>query len=491
MPSEAAPLDLRIAALLSAGLFEEAETEAETATSTTPEHQRARRLLDLANGAEPLSLYRDYLRGAAPSLNDRVLLAEVARGRLERLLHDVVPFLARYRAIRWLGELRAARALSSLARILSNEDVTPGVLLLRRAAAEALAAIGGRSAREAAEPFLQDEDPGVRRGVLSCMASAPEDNDLHWISRSLRLGSTSERAGIATAIAKARYPNARALLTSLLRDPAESVCLAAARAIAQLGKGAVEVQSMARAFPANPDPKTARLLGYLGGEGALEALLYVLRGGEEGVAAASALALGDLGDRSAAEALAEVAQSPQTLLAVAAIEALELLGDGRVLSQLVPLLWEDDRRLAVVKALGRIGGPGVQPILLDLLVFARGPQGDWRLLRGVVEALGSLGDSAAVPVLLSLLQGHEQRVHAAAAQALGRIGDPVATSALLRALRDGDGDVREHAAHALCDIGDPAALPTLLALADDPNPERQAAAAFVLGTFAQLDLPSF
>lgn len=483
-----APLDLRVASLCADGRFDDAEPLV-AAAPDTPDTQRARRVLALAEGAEPLALYREHLAGAAPSLQDRALFAEVARSRLERMLLGVSPFVVRYRALRWLTALHPPRSVGALARVLADVDVTPGILLLRRLAADGLARIGGPSARAAAEPALQDEDTGVRRAVIRCLASAPDPRDLDWISRALRLGGPSERAELARAIATARYPNARALLTPLLRDPAESVCLAAARGLAQMGAGMVEIQSMARAFPQNPDPKTARLLGYLGGPGVVEALLAVLRSGEEGIAAAAALALGDLGDPGASGPLAEVAQSPQTLLAVAAIEALEQLGDPRALPHLVPLLWEEDRRLAVVKALGRIGGPGVLPILLDLLVYARAEEEDWRLLCGVTEALGVLGDSAAVPVVLSLLQGKEPRLFAPALEALGHIGDPAATPALLRALSEGERALREAAARALSVLGDPGALPTLLRLADDPDLERQAAASFVLGSYARLDLP--
>lgn len=309
------------------------------------------------------------------------------------------------------------------------------------------------------------------------------------ISRALRFGSPGERAAVCLVLGQTNDHQNAHILKPLLQDPAESVRLAAARALSALGSTEEEAEVFRRALLTEQDPKAARLLGCLGDKKSMSALIDALLAKEEGLAVAAALSLGELGLSEAIRPLGKAAAGERIHLAVAAVEALGELGDPAAVPLLVPCLSEGDRQITVIKALGRLGGPGVLPILLDLLILAKREGGDFPLLKAVISALGMLGDSAAVPALLAALQGRDGRLHAVAAEALGQLGDPAATPALLAALSSQDTEIRTRAARALASIGDESSLPEILRLLAQPELASQVVAAYVLGSLAYVDLP--
>ncbi len=114
------------------------------------------------------------------------------------------------------------------------------------------------------------------------------------------------------------------------------------------------------------------------------------------------------------------------------------------------------------KALVKIGGPAVRPLISSL-------KGDnWKIRVRAALALGEIKDSRAVEPLLDIIHDKEHLVRAAAVIALAKINGPGVIQPLIAALKDEIVFVRTAVTQALGKLKDPrAAQPLLAALKDD------------------------
>ena len=177
------------------------------------------------------------------------------------------------------------------------------------------------------------------------------------------------------------------------------------------GYGVQSREDVMRLVNGRPAPRTARaiacrILGRLGGRGALEALLRQLRKASEPIVYwEAAKAIGLLGDREAIDPL------------------------GRLVNSRV----EPRRRAAAAYALGMMGKRLAGKSLLEAIKMQTTPA----VVRAyAVEALGVLEASGARETITALLQeDRSPRVRAAAAYALGRIGTRSTLNVLARAAK--------------------------------------------------------
>ena len=108
----------------------------------------------------------------------------------------------------------------------------------------------------------------------------------------------------------------------------------------------------------------ARALAEVGGEGAVASLVHVLEDADADVRACACLALGRMGATSAALALAARLADESAFVAGIAADGLSMLGEG-ALPALVPMLRHERPgvRLLAVRALDRIGSQqAVEPL---------------------------------------------------------------------------------------------------------------------------------
>jgi hypothetical protein len=196
------------------------------------------------------------------------------------------------------------------------------------------------------------------------------------------------------------------------------------------------------------------ILGEIGGNRAVEALIYVLRNprppangpaqfvsDEEAVCRiVAAGALGEIGNSDAIESLFETAiQDPDSNVRVIAACALFKLGNPRALDALVESL---------------------QLNLMDLA---------WPYRAVGVSALGAIGDSKVIPLLIAHLAYWRDDVQIAAAEGLAGMGAP-AFEALMALIANPEEKLRMYAFDALGRMGNLRALPKLERLArEDKN----------------------
>jgi HEAT repeat protein len=183
--------------------------------------------------------------------------------------------------------------------------------------------------------------------------------------------------------------------------------------------------------------------------------------------------LGTIGDPQAVPALADAALDDDIDVALAAIAALASIGGDDATGALVDLTatvpddgdYEaEDRLVAAIVALGRVGGAVAIARLLELKVDEDMGGTAWMAVDEAVEAL-SADDVSAVAAAL----GHDETaVRLEAIACLGAIGGPDAVEALIDQVGSKDPEIRMAAIDALAEAGDPKATATLVkALSDD------------------------
>jgi HEAT repeat protein len=226
---------------------------------------------------------------------------------------------------------------------------------------------------------------------------------------------------------------ARAALTTALRDRDPSVRAVAGRLLLRRG-GAAESVEAATAWLASTAVRE-RLAG-----------LQVLRDADELPATARraverALRDGDVATR---------------------MQALEVLAAHGAAASLGPILGalDDEQRDVRARAARALGS--TRDVRAALPLLARVTDGDRQVQAQAVQALGALGDRRAVPALVRLLGEGSAELRAGVIDALGRLGDPAAVPALSALARRGPLD--DSARRALGEIGSPDAVEALLSL---------------------------
>ncbi len=173
---------------------------------------------------------------------------------------------------------------------------------------------------------------------------------------------------------------------------------------------------------------------------------------DQTVALACARGLAELGDESLLEPALAVAEEAASSAPGAAAEL--LLALGLRVPAVLPAAYARARspqlRRLIAAVVGELRLVEAAAVLRD----AVGSDDDELVARGV-HGLGAIGDADAVPQLLALLRdaGRPLFVRVQAATALGAIGDPSATDALADALRDDAWLLRDRAAGALTHLG--------------------------------------
>ena len=359
------------------------------------------------------------------------------------------------------GLLRqACREAHAALHKLTHNALTDSNQAVRRAAAEALGAMGKEAA--AAMPklaaALQDSDEMVQAAAAEALGA---------------IGGIGPGIGAHQAV----WP-----LRKALKSPFERVRRAAAGALVAIGKeapGAVvaELRKALQDFDDKVRAAAAKALGAMGKEAAgavVPELRKALHDFDDVVRAAAAEALGAMGKEAPGAVMPELRKAFQDSkyhVRAAAAEALGAMGKeapGAVMPELRKALQDSDERVraAAAKALGAMGKEAAGAVMPELRKALQDSK--YHVRAAAAKALGAMGKEAAgavVPELRKALQDSHGLVRFAAALALGATGKAAAGALpeLRKALQDSEDVVRAAAAEALAAIGKAAAgaLPEL------------------------------
>ena len=195
--------------------------------------------------------------------------------------------------------------------------------------------------------------------------------------------------------------------------------------------------------------------------GAVEPLIYALKGKESKVRCTAAKALWKFQDRRAVSPLIPLLGDPVSLVRATAAESLGRLGDPKAVDDLVALMRDADPVVRAIAArnLNRLGWRPASDSLRVLQILALGN------LNQLVE----MGTEGIAPLLETLRNGSPNK-QLAAVKALGQFrGEPRVRPAMLEALRKNTPTVRVAALGVLERLADPTTYPEVERLLEDPH----------------------
>jgi type 1 glutamine amidotransferase/HEAT repeat protein len=350
-----------------------------------------------------------------------------------------------------LGLIGTAAEVPLLARQLANPDLA----LAARAALERIPAEESLSALRAALPGASG---ALRQGLINSLGARGDTKAVSLLA-GLLPDSADALAAIGTpqaleALQAARPPVPEALLRCALK--LRAVTVLEKLSAAEQPKGIRVAAFMGRVNALGEQGGAAILAALSSGDSALEiAAIGMVR--TSGVAKAAAeqwtklpaelqvpllAALGDSGQAAVLPTVTRAAASPQPAVRRAAIVAIGQLGDASSVPVLFGLLEaaEKDEQQAIVDALTRLRGPGVDTALVQNLrpetiraLVARGAKPAVPALLTLadtgsaeaISALGKLAEAADGPSLMALLDKAADRypVEAALTALYRRTGD--------------------------------------------------------------------
>lgn len=408
-----------------------------------------------------------------------------------------------------LGEIRDKRAIHPLLSIIENKK---DELELRRAAIIALGSVGGekvvdylikflgydelskaasRELIKIGEPaiipliaMLNSQNPIVLNNVKEALIAIGKPAVPHLIvaldhyepvirKNSINILSVTANKEIIPFIIKK------------LKDPSESVRIAAATALGKLGDESVVIPllNIVNSQSGLLRLEAVRSIGLIGknaGEKAVDILLNVVRSETGEIQRETISALGKIGSNKATPILLGLLGKANLEITSALIDALGEIGDERAIKPLVNLLSHahPDIRRATIFALGQIGSvDAVNPILITLSDSSK------NVRLASVQTLSSraeLLDKGAVEPLLGALVESDTYQQRIITYILVKIGEN-AIEPLIGRLNDNNSEIRMYAARALGSIRNPKGVKPLLSALDDSVPEVRAAAAAALG----------
>ena len=401
-----------------------------------------------------------------------------------------------------LGDDDAAIRRGAVAVLIGLGDAAIGPLIgalghpgdaVRLEAVDTLIRIG-RPAIPALTEALLDERYHIRLGAAEALGR------IGWVPETgpktiVYLIAKEQWASVAEYGADAVEP-----LIRTLSDTDTAIQMGAAQTLGMIGAPAVmRLLDELRDGSEDGRRKAVEALKLVG-EAAVAPLIDALQDRDWHIRLGAAQALVGIGD-PAIEPLIRSLCEGSSGIKMGAAATLGKIGNPAAIKPLTDTLLHEDWRVGrvVVRALGMMGAPAVDPLLGVL------EKGDDAARKGAVAALVLIGEPAGRLLPGALAAGHF-RVRAGAADALDRLGwspgpgeetalyliakerwsdlvrmGPLAVEPLVQVLDDHDDSIRRRAAKALGEVRDPRAVPALMPLLHDDfySIRREAAAALV------------
>jgi len=353
-------------------------------------------------------------------------------------------------------------AVPAIIDTLRNAEEDEVVALLLRT----VNVIGGRETIPHILPFLDHDNPMIRRLAIETLGDLPDQTSLDYLLAKLDdPDAASQQAAMnsISALVEA-LPAMKEDLLSKIRRLLQSHSIpmklnSLSIYVSIQGEGYHDELLLASK---DSDPvmrqKAVSLMGRFSEERFADQIVFSLADESTSVRLAAINSVVHLRPEKGLEPLISSLQDPDIWIRTSAAQALGEYRQAEALQPLMKHLQSDlpPVRIAVLEALGKSQDPTVKHVLFDCL-----DEQDLEIRRAAMLALSRVAGTDVFEALVRLLSDEDWRIRAAAVTALGMRGDPQALPLLHQALEDPDAYVQQSAVHALDKIPDRASFPHL------------------------------
>ncbi|HXG57743.1 MAG TPA: HEAT repeat domain-containing protein [Thermoanaerobaculia bacterium] len=355
-----------------------------------------------------------------------------------------------------------AAAVPAILTALQNTDEDDTVALLLRV----LDVVGGRESIPSILPFLDHENPSIRRLAIETLGEVADPASIDYLLAKLDDPDVASQQAAVNSISAlvAAFPEFKgevlAKIRKLLQSPSVPAKLNSLSVYVNIqGEGYHDELLLAsKDSDAVIRQKAVSLMGKFGEERFADQLVLSLADESTAVRLAAINAIVRLRPEKGLLPLISSLEDGDIWIRTAAAQA---LGEYRHPDALEPLMRHlkgdlPPVRIAVIEALGKSESPGVRQVLFDCL-----HEDDLEIRRAALLALSRIPGSEVFDRLVASLSDHDWRIRAAAATALGNRGDRYALPVLHNALNDPDTYVQQSVVLALDRIPDRSSFPHL------------------------------
>jgi HEAT repeat protein len=296
-------------------------------------------------------------------------------------------------------------------------------------------------------PLLSDSSALVRAAAVEIMQHCKDQNVFDYIVTALNDKNPRVRASSATTLMMIGREN---------EDTASHLMGAAEDTDEKVRKSVAHALACTQFWLRDRNPTVIKTIGDL------------LRDPVDSVRIAAAKGLSDINDDMAAKVLVSALNDVNPKVRRYALLGLDAAGNPESFNRLLDTLQHgtDEERKGAAEALGASDNPRAFQPLVDVL---RNKDNNYLVRMSAASALGNLGDPNAVIPLIENLKDESGDVRDAVSSALEWIADERCTDALIEALEDEYKYVRASACQGLEKIGDRKAIEPIRRLLNDED----------------------
>ncbi|HEV7766975.1 MAG TPA: HEAT repeat domain-containing protein [Thermoanaerobaculia bacterium] len=353
-------------------------------------------------------------------------------------------------------------AMPAILSALQNEEEDEIVALLLRV----VNMIGGKEAIPSILPFLDHDNPMIRRLAIETLGEIPDASAIDYLLTKLddpdvasQQAAVNSVSALVTAFSEIQGA-VLAKIRRLLQAPSIPMKLNSLSVYVNIqGEGYHDGLLLASK---DSDPvirqKAVSLMGKFGEERFADQLVLSLADESTAVRLAAINAIVRHRPQSGLEPLIHSLDDHDIWIRTAAAQALGEYRNGATIEPLLRHLMHDPPpvRIAVIEALGKSEDTRVKDVLFRCL-----GESDPEIQRAAMLALARIPGNDVFEVLVVTLSNEDWRLRAAAAAALGARADRAALPALHHALEDPDTYVQQSTILALDKVADRSSFPYL------------------------------
>ena len=383
----------------------------------------------------------------------------------ERVLHVLLSHLGQPETAEVAAQALidfGAGAMPSILSALQNEEEDEVIALLLRV----VNVIGGSEAIPSILPFLDHDNPMIRRLAIETLGDIPDPASIDYLLTKLddpdvasQQAAVNSVSALVTAFSEIQVA-VLAKIRRLLQSPSVPMKLNSLSVYVNIQGEGYHDELLLSSKDSDPviRQKAISLMGKFGEERFADQLVLSLADESTAVRLAAINAIVRHKPQSGLEPLISSLDDQDIWIRTAAAQALGEYRHPAAIDPLLRHLMNDPApvRIAVIEALGKSEDAKVKDVLFRCLA-----EPDPEIQRAAMLALARIPGYDVFEVLVKTLSHEDWRLRAAAAAALGVRGDRESLPALHRALDDADTYVQQSAILALDKVADRSSFPHL------------------------------